>query len=114
MFKTLSAAALVSIIALVAPAATATAKTNINLDFGLNLGGGYAAPGYDAYPVYDPEPEYVDACSEARMSVKYHGFKKVQPVDCSAPTFAFKARKNGNWWVVRTNVYGNIKSVQPL
>ena len=111
MFKTLAIAAIASTMAFAAPITSAEAKTNINLDFGINLGGGVP------YPVYEPDynaPVYVDYCGQARQSVKYHGFKKVHAVDCSAPTFAFKARKNGNWWLVRTNLHGNIKSVQPL
>lgn len=114
MFKSLAIAAIASAIAIAAPLAPAEAKTNINLDFGINLGGGgyYPEPGY--YPDYEPVPVYVNYCGQARQNVKYHGFNKVKPVDCSAPTFAFKARKNGHWWLVRTNVHGNIKSVQAL
>ena len=112
MFKSLAITAIASAMAIATPMTSAEAKTNINLDFGINLGGGY--PVYDAYPVYDPAPVYVNHCGEARLQVKYQGFKKVKAVDCSAPTFGFKAKKNGNWWFVRTNVWGNIKSVQPL
>jgi hypothetical protein len=114
MIKTLAIAAFASTLALAAPISSAEAKTNINIDFGLNLGGGYYAPGYSPYPVYSPVPVYTNYCGEARMNVKYHGFNKVKAVDCSGPTFAFKARKNGHWWLVRTNVHGNIKSVQSL
>jgi hypothetical protein len=38
-------------------------------------------------------------------------FKKVQPYDCSAPTYRFTAKKNGNYVKVKTNVWGNILAV---
>jgi hypothetical protein len=113
MFKTLAIAAFASTMALAAPISSAEAKTNINLDFGINLGGGYyGEPSY--YPAYEPAPVYVDYCGAARQAVRYQGFKKVQVRDCSGPTFGFKAKRNGNWYYVRTNVHGNIKTVELL
>jgi hypothetical protein len=38
-------------------------------------------------------------------------FKKVHPFDCSAPTYRFSARKNGNNVTVKTNVWGNILAI---
>ena len=125
MFKSLAIAAVVSTMAFAAPITSAEAKTNINLDIGFNLGGGYPVddhyPSYEPYPVYEPapvyyepEPVYVDHCGAARLAVKHQGFKKVRPIDCDGSTFAFKAKRHGDWWIVRTNRRGYIKTVQAL
>ena len=115
MFKTLAIAAFASTMALAAPISSAEAKTNFDFNFDINLGnpGGYSPGYYSPYPVY-AEPVYVNYCGAARVAVKHQGFKKVQIMDCTGPTYGFKAKRHGNWYYVRTNVHGRIKTVELL
>ena len=112
--KSLIAAAAVAVsLTALAPVQQAQAKTNFNFDIGIGVGGGmypgYGYPGY--YPVYD-EPIYAGkSCWQVKNKLKMMNFKQVQPYDCSAPTYRFTAKKNGNHVKVKTNVWGNILAV---
>ena len=67
-------------------------------------GGGY-------YPVVDPYYGGGKSCWQVKHKLKMMNFKQVQPFDCSAPTYRFTAKKNGNHVKVKTNVWGNILAV---
>ena len=112
--KSLIAAAAVAVsLTALAPVQQAQAKTNFDID--VHLGGGLGFyPGYYGggyYPVYD-EPIYAGkSCWQVKHKLKMMNFKHVQPYDCSAPTYRFTAKKNGNHVKVKTNVWGNILAV---
>jgi hypothetical protein len=114
--KSLIAAAAVAVsLTALAPVQQAQAKTNFNIDVGIGLGGGGFYPGYGYgggyYPVYD-EPIYAGkSCWQVKHKLKMMNFKQVHPYDCSAPTYRFTAKKNGNHVKVKTNVWGNILAV---
>jgi hypothetical protein len=118
--KTLIAAAAVSAIAF---GASAPANAKVNVD--LYVGG--FAPGYyePAYPVYnggydeDYRPHrrhheaYGISCEDGRQAVKYSGFRKVRPLDCSGRRYTYRARQNGDTFIVKVSARnGNIISVQ--
>jgi hypothetical protein len=112
--KSLIAAAAVAVsLTALAPVQQAQAKIIVNIDAGFGLGGGFY-PGYgygnDYYPVY--QPNYGGkSCWQVKQKLKMMNFKKVQPFDCSAPTYRFTAKKNGDYVKVKTNVWGNILAV---
>jgi hypothetical protein len=118
--KTLIAAAAVSAIAF-GVSAPANAKVNIDLYLG---GPGYYEP---AYPVYE-EPRYYEpryehrrpryvysgiSCENGRDLVRDSGFRKVRAVDCSGRRYTYRARQNGDTFIVKVSRRsGNIISVQ--
>ena len=128
--KTLIAAA-----AFVAIAAGISAPANAKVNIDLFIGGynpGYN-PGYyePSYPVYDdddyrprrdhdydyePAPVYQSygiSCEEGRDQVRDSGFRKVRAVNCSGKRYTYKARRNGNPYIVRVSRRsGDIVSVQ--
>ena len=72
--------------------------------YGYGYGGGY-------YPVIDPYYGGGKSCWQVKHKLKMMNFKQVQPFDCSAPTYRFTAKKNGNHVKVKTNVWGNILAI---
>jgi hypothetical protein len=128
IMKTLFAAAAVSALA-VGVSAPANAKVKVDVYLG-----GYAPdyPGYyePAYPVYQPAPRprhhypryddeadydnYGISCEEGRDQVRDSGFRKVRALDCDGPRYSYRARRNGETFVVRVSSRsGNIISVRP-
>jgi hypothetical protein len=111
--KSLIAAAAVAV-SLTALAPVQQAQAKVNVDINLGLGGGYY-PGYGYgggyYPVYEPYYGGGKSCWQVKHKLKNMNFKHVQPYDCSAPTYRFTAKKNGNHVNVKTNVWGNILAV---
>lgn len=111
--KSLIAAAAVAVsLTALAPVQQAQAKVNVDINLGVN--GFYPGHGYGYgggyYPVY--EPNYGGkSCWQVKQKLKMMNFKHVQPFDCSAPTYRFTAKKNGNHVKVKTNVWGNILAV---
>lgn len=128
MFKKnlLAAAAVASIVTL--GATSAKADTSISLGFG--FGGFDSGYGYDdGYPdpyygghhrrgVYwdDARPvmSYRMSCSSGRDVVREAGFRHVTAYDCSAPTYGYKAWRDGDLFKVVVNYRGNIVSVRPI
>ena len=111
--KSLIAAAAVAV-SLTALAPVQQAQAKVNVDINLGLGGGFY-PGYGYgggyYPVVDPYYGGGNNCWQVKQKLKMMNFKKVQPYDCSAPTYRFTAKKNGNYVKVKTNVWGNILAI---
>jgi hypothetical protein len=117
--KTLIAAAAVSAIALGA-SAPANAKVNVDLYLG-GFGPGYYEPapvygGYDDDYGYEPRRRHYSygiSCEDGRDAVRSSGFRKVRPVDCSGKRYTYKARQNGDTFIVKVSRRsGNIISVQ--
>jgi hypothetical protein len=115
--KSLIAAAAVAVsLTALAPVQEAQAKKNFDID--IHLGGvpgfypGYGYGGGYYQPIYD-EPYYGGgkSCWQVKHKLKMMNFKQVHPFDCSAPTYRFNAKKNGNHVTVKTNVWGNILAV---
>jgi hypothetical protein len=118
--KTLIAAAAVAVsLTALAPVQQAQAKTNLNFNIDLGVGGGGFYPGYGYgggygggyYPVVEPYYGGGKSCWQVKQKLKMMNFKQVQPFDCSAPTYRFTAKKNGNYVKVKTNMWGNILAV---
>ena len=111
----IAAAAVAASLTALAPVQQAQAKVHIDVGIGLGGGGFYPGYGYGGgyYPVYDDyEPNYGGkSCWQVKQKLKMMNFKHVQPFDCSAPTYRFTAKKNGNHVKVKTNVWGNILAV---
>jgi hypothetical protein len=127
--KTLIAAAAVAVLA-----AGASAPANAKVHVDLFVGGynpGYN-PGYyePSYPVYDggyrprrhhrddyePAPVYQSygvSCEEGRDNVRDSGFYKVRALNCDGKRYTYKARRDGNPYIVRVSRRsGEIVSVQ--
>jgi hypothetical protein len=117
--KSLFAAAAIatSLVALV-PATQAEAKTNIDFNIGIGVGGFYPGGGYGDggyYPVSDDYEDYDGiSCNQGRKTVKWAGFHNVQAYDCSAPVYGYKAQKNGHVFKVKVNFHGDIISVKKV
>jgi hypothetical protein len=126
IMKSLLAAAAVATAAF-AVSAPANAKVNIDLYFG---GGGYGyVPSYDyyepAYPVYnaprrhrrgwdhEPRERYSGiSCGEGRDKVDWSGFNRVRTVECSGPSYTYRALRHGKGYVVKVSRrHGDIISV---
>ncbi|MEQ1520693.1 MAG: hypothetical protein ABL936_05430 [Aestuariivirga sp.] len=111
--KSLIAAAAVAV-SLTALAPVQQAQAKVHVDINLGLGGGFY-PGYGYgggyYPVVDPYYGGGKSCWQVKHKLKMMNFKQVQPFDCGAPTYRFKAKKNGVHVKVKTNVWGNILAV---
>jgi hypothetical protein len=111
------AAAVAASLTALAPVQQAEAKVKLDLDANIYLGNPGFYPGYGYgggyyQPIYD-EPYYGGgkSCWQVKHKLKNMNFKKVQPFDCSAPTYRFHAKKNGNHVTVKTNVWGNILAI---
>jgi len=110
----IAAAAVAASLTALAPVQQAQAK--VHVDINLGLGGGYYPDygyGYGGgyYPVVDPYYGGGKSCWQVKHKLKMMNFKQVQPFDCSAPTYRFTAKKNGNHVTVKTNVWGNILAI---
>ena len=115
--KTLIAAAAVvsSLVALAPEQAKAGSDLHIGVNLGVGYPGYYPGPGYGwgpAYPVYSPS---TISCHQGKQSVRWSGFKMVTPIDCSAPTYRYRAVKGGNLFRVSVNAFsGNVVKVRPF
>ncbi len=108
----IAAAAVVSSLVAVAPE---QAKADLNVSVGI---GGFGHPGYGYGHGWEPAPVYSPgkiSCHEGKQTVRWSGFKMVQPLDCSAPTYRYRARKGGTLFRVSVNAFsGNIVKVKPF
>lgn len=114
--KSLAAAAALATTIVAVPATQADAKTQVDVDiyFGSGYGGwarghGYGRGGYR--PVARPHGM---SCHKGENVVRWAGFRNVQPIDCRAPVYHYKARKFGHPYRVRVNPAGNITNVTRL
>lgn len=111
----------------------AKAETTVDVGIGIGLGGFYPGDGYgygddgyaDDYPVYPrhrrrhfddyaPVLSYGVSCNRGRNIVRSEGFRNVRAYDCSAPTYAYKAWRDGELYRVKVSYRGRIISVRPI
>jgi len=116
--KLIVAAAAVTAAAIAAVPAQAKTNIDVNVGFGIGggyddgyYGGGYYGGGY--YPAYGGGYEGV-SCWKAKKIVQNHGFYKVNALNCGGKVMRFKAKKMGDWYRVRVNRWGNIVDVDPI
>jgi hypothetical protein len=119
----------VAAVASVVSFASTSAKADTNIDFGIGFGVGGFAPDY-GYPSYD-EPYYPRhrrhhfrdyprvesfgiSCGDGRNVVRDAGFHRVSAYDCSAPTYGYKAWRDGEMFKVKVNYRGRIISAYPI
>ncbi len=121
----IAAVALASVVSF----ASAPAKAGSNVDFNIGLGFGDGfypdGPGYgyeDDYPHFihhghhpRPRPMYYGvSCGDGRDIVREAGFRRVTAFDCSAPTYGYKAWRDGDLYKVNVSYNGRIISVRPI
>jgi hypothetical protein len=111
----------------------AKAETTVDIGIGLGLGGYYPGDGYgyvdDGYPGdypayprhrrrhfddYAPVMSYGVSCNRGRSIVRNEGFRNVRAYDCSAPTYGYKAWRDGELYQVKVSYRGRIISVRPI
>ncbi len=126
----IAAAAIVSVVTLAS--VPAKADPNVTIGFGFGFGGGFDqgfGPGYGIYDDgfdgdYRPHrrrPHWNDyrpvvrnygvSCSTGANIVRNAGYRSVQAFDCSAPVYAYQARRNGEQYEIRVSSRGRIISV---
>jgi hypothetical protein len=108
------AAAVAASLTALAPVQQAQAKVNVDINLGFGGGGFYPGYGYGGgyYPVYEPYYGGI-SCHKGKKIVKWAGFYNVNPFDCSAPVYQYKAWKFGNPYKVKVNMSGDIIKVKP-
>jgi hypothetical protein len=124
MFKKIILA--VAAAASIATFASGAAKADTSIDIGFGFGGfgpdfGYSEPYFPRHrphhPRWDdarPVMDYGIDCGEGRNIVREAGFNRVRAFDCSAPTYGYKAWRDGDLFRVVVNYRGNIVSVRPI
>jgi hypothetical protein len=115
MKSLIAASAIGAAIAVAAPAQQAEAKVNVYVGIGGGYGPGFYPGygyGYEPHPVY--HPHWGISCGKGRNIVRWSGFHKVQPIDCSAPVYQYRAWKNGAPWRVKVSAKGHIINAKPL
>jgi hypothetical protein len=106
----IAAAAIAACLTAALPASEAKADVDVNI--GIGIGGYYPGyPAYGGYGYWPREPRRM-SCYRGANIVDNAGFYRVNPIDCSAPSYAYTAWKRGNKFVVRLNSYGSITSVR--
>jgi hypothetical protein len=126
----------VAAVASVVSFASTSAKADTNIDFGIGFGVGGFYPG-DGYPSdypdvyvddmphrfhhrrhrfhdYAPVRDYGVSCNTGRNIVRRAGFNSVRAYDCSAPTYGYKAWRDGDLFQVKVNYQGDIISARPI
>jgi len=78
--------------------------------YGYNSGHYYGTPYYGSHyyeprRVYKPRPRYRHrvGCRQARRILRHRGFHHIRTKDCYGHRYVFKARKHGDWWIVKMN-----------
>lgn len=130
----IAAAAIASVVSFASAPAQAETNVDFNVgfgfgDFGPGYGGGGYGPDYGGgygmdggYPGYGhhghhprPRPlEYGVSCGGGRDIVREAGFRHVTAYDCSAPTYGYKAWRDGDLYKVKVSYNGRIISVRPI
>jgi hypothetical protein len=111
---------------------SAKADTSVSIGFGLggfDSGYGFSGSGPDSFfdeefghgrrrhhGFYRPRPvvNYGMSCGEASNVVRAAGFRHVRALDCSAPTYSYKAMRYGDVFKVKVDYRGAIVSVRPV
>ena len=116
----IAAAAIASVVSFAS--APAQAETNVDFNIGLGFGGFGPDYGYEGdYPYHGfhgyprPRPShYGVSCGGGREVVRSAGFRRVTAFDCSAPTYGYKAWRDGDLYRVKVSYTGRIISVRPI
>jgi hypothetical protein len=120
----IAVAAVASVLSFASTAAQAEPTVTFGIGFGTS--GYFPGDGYfDEYPRYprhrrhhyrDAEPvlDYGVSCGEGLNVVREAGFRRVRAYDCSAPTYGYKAMRDGDFYRVKVNYSGDIISVRPI
>ncbi len=112
MKSLIAAAAVATTMAVAAPVQQAEAKVVINVGVGGYGPGFYPGYGYGGYPIH--KRFYGISCNKGRNIVAWSGFRKVRPIDCSAPVYQYRAWKGGAPWRVKVSAGGHIIAANPL
>jgi hypothetical protein len=123
----IAAVAIASVVSFAAAPAQAETNVDFNVGFGFGGFGPDYGPGYGFegdYPDYGrhghhghprPRPiEYGVSCGGGRDIVREAGFRHVTAYDCSAPTYGYKAWRDGDLYKVKVSYNGRIISVRPV
>lgn len=115
----------VAALATVAGAAAAPANAKVNVYLGVGgFGPGYYEPAYPVYqphhyrPYYDevyvqPHHNYGVSCQDGAEAVRDSGFYKVRAVDCGGKRLKYRARRDGDSYIVSVSRRsGDVVSVQ--
>lgn len=65
------------------------------------------------YETYAPA-RYGVSCNTGRNIVRSSGYRNVRAYDCSAPTYGYKASRDGDLYQVKVSSRGRIISARPL
>jgi hypothetical protein len=60
-------------------------------------------PGFGRLPGYEYGGRRYISCRHGARIVDRRGYNRVQPFDCNRPTYRYRARRGGIWWIVRLN-----------
>ena len=104
---------------------TAEAGSNVQFHFGVGTPyyghGYYGGHGYHRGPVYyghstyAPRPRYRVSCRQARHILRDRGFHRIRVRNCQGRRYVFKARRGGDWWVIKVSSRsGRILKARPL
>lgn len=125
----IAAAAVASLVTLASVPAKADPQVSIGIGFGFgNAFGPDYGPGYGVYDDgfdgdyrprrrphwnnYRPRVQsYGVSCSTGANIVRNAGYRSVQAFDCSAPVYAYQARRHGEDFEIRVSSRGRIISV---
>jgi hypothetical protein len=89
-----AAAAGLTITATCYPAAPVNAQ---DVDIYLNI------PGIGRMPGYEHGGRRYISCRDGARIVDRRGYSRVRPIECNRPTYRYRARRGGDWWIVRLN-----------
>ena len=102
--KAVFAAAVAGAMFVAAPAAEA----KVNVWIGAGPYPYWNGPGY-----YGGHYHHWISCGAGARIVDHNGYYAVRAMDCSPPTYSYRAKRNGHLWVVRVNArYGHIISAR--
>jgi hypothetical protein len=110
--------------ALVGAAATATTAAKADVDVFVGVGGPFGDD-YDPdrhflgdpryYPRFNQRHRYRISCWQGKERVQWAGFRRVRAVDCDGARYSYKARRNGDSFIVSVNSRsGRIISVREI
>jgi hypothetical protein len=89
--------------------ATPASAQDLDLDVYIDI------PGFGRMPGYEYGGRRYISCRHGARIVDRRGFSRVRPFDCDRPFYRYRARRGGDWWIVRLNARnGRIVGVNPL
>jgi hypothetical protein len=120
----------VSAVAAAVSFSSVAAKADTTVSIGLGLGGfdpgydypdfgpGFGFEGHGHHGWHHPRPrpvmDYGLSCGQASNVVREAGFRHVRAINCSGPTYSYKAMRHGDAFKVKVTFRGDIVSVRPI